>query len=301
MKENPLSIFASGIGYLAEALCRRSTSGSIIGATSSGVFIMGEQQRVLFLAFQNTPGPWTVVFSTPPSGLIHAAPGMQVTFSRGSISIDDIQRNIDLSLADTWQTPAHPDTILPVHDIRLNLQKTVSAYMSIKEPDGLAPLLPFAVSTAPDNEITDPLRPAWNTIRNIRAALETRNGSRFLDSIQPLIGQGRGLTPAGDDCITGILLGLERSTSGIFPHQEFDRIKQDIITYAFQHTTALSASQIEAASEGSADNRLLTALDGLLTGNTLPDDCARLLGEYGHSSGGDALLGFSIAQLLPLV
>jgi len=299
MKEFPLSIFASVIGYRAEDLCHRSTSGSIIGATSSGVFIMGKQQRVLFLATQNTPGPWTVVFTTPPPGLDLAVPGMPVSFPDGSIRIDDIHLNINLSIAQIWQTPPISDSILPLSDILINIKNTVSVYLSIKEPDGLAPLLPILLSASPEDNVSDPLRSTWNAIKNIRMALKTRDADQFLDAIQPLIGQGRGLTPAGDDCITGILLGLVRSRSSLFSARELDQIKQAIITDAFQHTTSLSASQIEAAAEGSADMRLLTALDGSMAGHTSPDECARLLREYGHSSGGDALVGFSIAVLIP--
>lgn len=301
MKKPPHSAFASVIGYRAEELCRRSASGTIIGATSSGVFILGKDQLVLFLSFPNIPGPWTIIFSTPPSGLQTAAPGMKVIFLDGIIQIEEISLSINLSIADIWQTPPRPNSILPQENIINNLQKATTDYLAAKEPDGLTPLLPVLLSTNTEFTLGNTQRSAWELLQKIQSALQARNCDGLLQSLSPLFGQGRGLTPAGDDCITGLLLGLIRSSINLFSHQDMDQMKNGITKLAFERTTALSASQIEAAAEGSADMRIITALDGLLTGNVQSEECAMLLGDYGHSSGGDILVGFTLALINPVI
>ena len=52
---------------------------------------------------------------------------------------------------------------------------------------------------------------------------------------------------------------------------------------------------IACALEGQADERLISALDGILRGSLNARECAKRLTDYGSSSGGDTLLGMAMA------
>ncbi|HWQ46946.1 MAG TPA: DUF2877 domain-containing protein [Longilinea sp.] len=220
---------------------------------------------------------------------------MKATFSEESIRIEEADLLIDLSIAAIWLTPAIPQPVFSRKSVIANLQATVNSYLAIKEPDGLAVLLPHLQGYSKKPALDETLQPVWEKIQKIRTALQQGEVKTLVKAFSALLGQGRGLTPAGDDCITGVLLGLIRSSSQIFTPLEIYYLKETILSEAFQRTTALSACQIEAAAEGSADLRLINALDGILTGSPESTACAIQLSDYGHSSGGDALVGFVAA------
>jgi len=110
-----------------------------------------------------------------------------------------------------------------------------------------------------------------------------------------MLGQGTGLTPAGDDVILGCLLALSRWGHILSPYLDLQALQQPLISQAYRQTTLLSANLIECAASGQADERLLLALDGIFTGQPSTEQCAALLLGWGNSSGCDALVGMGIA------
>jgi len=68
-----------------------------------------------------------------------------------------------------------------------------------------------------------------------------------------------------------------------------------IVAAAYEKTTTLSANLIECASQGLANERLINALDWLVTGVALEPDIVPHLLEWGHSSGVDTFAGMAIA------
>jgi len=117
----------------------------------------------------------------------------------------------------------------------------------------------------------------------------------LLPALLSMLGQGTGLTPAGDDVILGCLLALSRWGQILSPNLDFQALQQPLISQAYRQTTLLSANLIECAASGQADERLLLALDGIFTGQPSTEQCAALLLGWGNSSGCDALVGMGIA------
>jgi hypothetical protein len=91
------------------------------------------------------------------------------------------------------------------------------------------------------------------------------------------------------------LLTLHRWGKNLLPGIELQEFNRSVVQTARQKTTALSANLIECAANGDANERLIQAFDGIMTGVPGPEKCARLLLSWGNSSGGDALTGMVLA------
>ncbi len=127
--------------------------------------------------------------------------------------------------------------------------------------------------------------------------LKTGDLDGILAALTPLLGLGAGLTPAGDDMLLGLLLAYHRWGSALRPSFDVAKLSDLLNRAASQKTTLLSANLIACASQGQADERLISALDGMLTGDPAPEQCARSLSGWGSSSGCDALVGMALAIL----
>jgi hypothetical protein len=108
------------------------------------------------------------------------------------------------------------------------------------------------------------------------------------------LGRGPGLTPAGDDLVLGFLLALNRWGDRLHSYLPQEQINRALVEAAHQSTTALSASLIGCAAHGLADERLVLALDGLVSGNLAEDLIVDHLLGWGHTSGAAALQGMGL-------
>jgi hypothetical protein len=120
----------------------------------------------------------------------------------------------------------------------------------------------------------------------------------LLQNLLPLLGKGTGLTPAGDDVILGCLLALSRWGQVFSTSLDIRELGKSLIEQAYHRTTLLSANLIECAAGGQADERLVQALDGIITGQLSAEYCADLLLGWGHSSGLAALSGMGVTFML---
>ncbi len=92
----------------------------------------------------------------------------------------------------------------------------------------------------------------------------------------------------------GFLLALQRWGYALASELEVEELTRQLLPLAYQKTTTLSANLIECASLGQADERLLLALDGIMTPNPDPPTCAAALAAWGNTSGHDALVGMAL-------
>lgn len=112
-----------------------------------------------------------------------------------------------------------------------------------------------------------------------------------LPDVAAHVGLGPGLTPAGDDLLCGLLLGL-RATAG-----EAHGIPEEVGAAAHR-TTALSATLLRQAALGYAVPpvvELLSSWHGAPADLTLP---TRRVAAVGHTSGRALLLGLTVALLI---
>jgi Protein of unknown function (DUF2877) len=114
-------------------------------------------------------------------------------------------------------------------------------------------------------------------------------GSRY-DEVDPpaLLGRGTGLTPDGDDVLSGALVAGHATR-----HPALARWRRDTVrALATRRTTAVSVGMLHSALDGWAAPQLADAVEALCAGDPADADAAvsRLL-AVGHSSGRHLLDG----------
>lgn len=105
-----------------------------------------------------------------------------------------------------------------------------------------------------------------------------------------LIGYGPGLTPSGDDIVTGMLAVLH--TTDLFTRLPSFLPPADQLA---QLTTSVSCSYLNSAIRGEFSTPVLKVIRHLQSGRSPQPAIGRLL-SVGHTSGADILLGIAIAQ-----
>lgn len=120
--------------------------------------------------------------------------------------------------------------------------------------------------------------------------------SRLTGPARSLVGLGPGLTPAGDDVLCGLLLGLRASGRS----HGLARLEQAVLPL-LTRTTALSATLLRQAAQGYAVPPLADLLHAWHRGASVQDLAAagRRVADIGHTSGPALLLGLTAALTSP--
>ena len=129
----------------------------------------------------------------------------------------------------------------------------------------------------------------YQAIADVQQALAQQNMAELATAVAQLAGLGPGLTPAGDDFLLGLLLGLWATR----PEAEVVKLGELVLETAVSRTTQLSATWLKAAAQGEATMAWHRLVDALLAGNGYQLPLNRIL-DTGATSGIAALLGFMV-------
>lgn len=147
-------------------------------------------------------------------------------------------------------------------------------------------------SALPDASLL--VQKAWSSTRRLMQAIAQQQLEPAVRAAETLIGLGPGLTPAGDDLLTGLIAAavLLSETLGIRPdfYQQFGT---SVLKRAQDRTTLLSANWIEYATRGEVSQPLGCLLQALVV-PAQPQRLEALAGEVlasGATSGADLLAG----------
>lgn len=284
----------SAVGHLAFNQLSQTSAGRIIGSTSRGFFILSAAQRVIFVSYEAERGPLTVNLADPPQQPLPVTIGQEVQLEPDEIIIPDLGSHLLIEHNLRWSPPIPPGQSAPLDAVDRVLRQIVRVVMEKKRGSGFVPLLAFIFDLPARPTVPISLQPSITNVIILKQQLLARPFTESLGQIKDFMGLGRGLTPSGDDLICGLLLVLNRLPEKPVFQPQLAEFNEQVVELAFSKTTSLSASLIEAASMGSADERLIRAFDGLLTGELSPEDILTSLEAYGSSSGIDALAGASI-------
>jgi hypothetical protein len=286
------------IGILAREALQTAPSGTVWGVTGRGAFLRLETGWVIFLSNEPYRGPLTLNVNCSQADLARLAHGMSMICSDPAthrLQIPAACLELDCANAVFWSAPpTRPQAALSAPAQRAYFQTLASLVLagSSSESTLLGRVLAATLGQPPQAypaEIAalEPLLQAWR-LGQVPATLP----------ISPLLGLGPGLTPSGDDLALGLLLALNRWPAAAAP--AVDDLNRAVIEAAGRRTHALSHSLLRAAAQGQADERLVLALDGLLTGELEVTAGAGALRAWGSHSGSDALAGMALA-LIPAI
>lgn len=304
------NLLITHLGYMAERVINRISNGSVFGKSKRGIFIQPPDDLTIYISFENFRGPLTLNLSGSSVLLDQIKPGNPVVLKKSEFLFPDTGLRISLEQAEIWQQNRNHLKSRLHQD---QLENVVSQAKKISGNESLFPLLEMVISgdpaPLPDHPgLTERFFKVLDAMRGLSPgpSVETRD---ILNALTGLLGAGPGLTPLGDDFILGVLLTQNRwrhlispnlaqfkkgdSTSR--PYKTLNHQNQIILENAREKTTRLSYSLLTCAVEGSADERILKILDGLIAGEEIQDqDLTRLL-NWGSSSGIAVLAGMIFA------
>ncbi len=286
-------MIAATIGQVASSLLAHDQQAAVMGVTSRGVFLRLPSGWVIFISTQLTPGPLTINVPSDHEQLHSLAIGHRAFLSPEMIFFPGEDFSISITPAHVWIPPAPPQRVISPTRRRQRLASVLRAVLAKRRKGGWIALLAYLAGDGRAAGMDGSALIA--RLKNLQGALAAGQVSAIAAALEPFLGCGPGLTPSGDDLILGLLLALNR-WGEILPLQ-IDRrgLNAIIIEQARRKTTTLSANLIECASRGLADQRLMIALDALVTGTPGAAAAVECLLDWGSSSGLDALVGMASA------
>ncbi|MBL7163969.1 MAG: DUF2877 domain-containing protein [Anaerolineales bacterium] len=287
-KSLPEQIAASTTGTIAQQTLSIGKTATVMGNTSRGIFIKTEPKWVLFVSYEDYRGPMTVNLKGDITPLRNLTNGGLVRITPGQISIPKADLMISTADAAVWQ-PQPPATGAYRAAECFARMKTFAwdAYQH-KKGSGLSGLLPYPLDMPCESNKTGPV--AQDFQKDI-LSINISDLPSTTENINKILGRGAGLTPSGDDFLIGLLLTLNRWEDVLRLDSDLGTFNEQIVQSAYNKTTTLGANLIECAAHGLADERLINALDYLITGAGKQERILNELLSWGNSSGIDALVG----------
>ena len=288
---NKLNITISTIGTVAREELERAGQASVIGRTSRGLYLHLASDWVVFLSFGPYRGPLTLNLHGNPETFADLGIGTEVYCSDGFISFPSKHLTLPLAQAASWQAAEPAGKALSSDLLQAGLLSVLHLAAQGYPDRRLVALLHGMISGQPALEPSDPV--FYPPLRRLQAACQEGPADAIVSALEGLLGLGPGLTPSGDDLVMGFLLAMSRWSQRA-SSQEAAFYSQQLLPSLHRLTGHLSASLITCAGRGQADERLIQALDGLVTGSLEAEACVRALSTWGSSSGFDALAGMVI-------
>jgi hypothetical protein len=280
------------LGSIARELLVLEQAASVIGLASRGIYLRLESNWVLFISYEEYPGPLTLNIGEVARQKFIVQPSTTAIVNSQGILFPDSGLKLSMGRARTWLAPVPGTVVSKIDHCRARLADVADRLIANGKTSVYGMALPALFN--PVKDVIEDDR-SVNLMANIRDALRQGDPLATADALLVFCGQGVGLTPSGDDLIAGFALALNRWGFALAPGFGMEALNREIIKAVYRKTTTLSANLIECAARGQADERMLSALDGIITGEPAPEMCAAYLAEWGHSSGMDALAGMALA------
>jgi hypothetical protein len=287
-----LKIFQiKNIGHLSNRLLNGRLNCTVWGNTSKGIFLKIHPEGLIFLSYEGYRGPFTLnVPSSLANQLQELKPGTQVSFGPDRILYFDHQ-DLGISLGDTvpWQPEAFQSTE-GKKELAGNLA-ILAGWLKSNTPPGSFGSICSTFSTDGESRHFDPAS-LEGKLRDIYIATRTTDYTAFIRPVSEVIGLGSGLTPSGDDFLTGMSLCVSRYNlviEGLNGYSSWFELLKPMMK---EKTTVLSSDLYSASFLGSADERLIKAFDSIIQNRMVEKEIIPSIAGWGSSSGFDALSGF---------
>jgi len=279
------------VGAAAADVINSKSAGSVLGVTSRGAFLR-VQDRIIYLTSANYHSPFNLTLAGGDQRFERLEPGDGFTIDDGCLRFSARQVIVHTDTAEVWEPPL-PVPILTTNTDQLQRSTCIAARLNEINPGK-----GFLFLSQPREMVsTDDKLRIHDAAVEILCAYKAKDQLRFIAAAGVLVGTGGGLTPSGDDFLTGFLLyhfrrALSMGESGDFLGEWCDEVTR----LAFQKTTTISANRLMFTKRGWSEDIFLTLIDHLFS-PAVPfgDDLIQLLMEIGHSSGVDTFMGIYYA------
>jgi hypothetical protein len=252
---------AAHIGRAARDVLRAGTTLALRAAFSRAAHAVASGGELLVLAGDEVAAPWVVgVPGLPWAALAREPQARLVVCSDHPTRLTLAGLTIDLASARLWNSPC-PRHVTPPTMLRAALDAAALPRVA----PGLA-----ACDAAP-------------LVAELARALSAGAATAVTAAAAPLVGLGRGLTPAGDDLVSGVLGVMALAGRPCHAPPLAGR------------TTLPGATQIAHAATGGLAEPLHVVIVALLAGEQPPAEALRRTLALGHSSGADLLAGAHLA------
>lgn len=285
-------VVVTKIGKPAREALARTRQASVIGITSRGLFLRLSCGSVIFLSFEPYCGPLTLNLRAEPGVFHDLEIGSMIDISPGGIVFPHIGLSLAIPGSEPWQAAAPPGDNLSPDALRAHVLSISRLAILNPSASQLVAMLPVVLGVQEKPNLPAP--DYFNELTRLQAAFRAGQAAAIAEALGAFLGKGMGLTPSGDDLVIGFLLAANRWGERLFPAIAIAALNQDIPAQAVRATSALSISMIECAALGQADERLILALDGAVTGSPDAVACLASLAGWGSSSGLDAWAGMAL-------
>jgi hypothetical protein len=285
----------SFIGQLAFEALELNPAGEVMGITTKGIFL-SSGDRVLFI----TDAPYKSPFNIYVNQFEIFAAQMKIrdafiyNSTLSEIMFPRQQMRLEFRSPEIWspEGPVEITTSLPERKMRLN----VILDDFLKREPGKGWLFLHSVNQAGISLDNLQERISLNS-EKFTICFTARDLEGCLAAAGKLVGLGGGLTPSGDDWLTGFLLyQVRREQSQGLKDPFLKDLCERVITLAFDKTTMISASRLIAAARGMAEQPFISLIDYLFDQNAkVVLNLIDILFNFGHSSGVDTCMGIAAA------
>jgi len=293
MIEENITIIKTTFGKFAYEWLLQSNQVVVWGNTSSGLFLLVQGNRIIFLTKNDYFGPVNVILQNQIPIQWKNEDEVQVIHSDGEFILTNNKQQIKLNIKNIWKTPQKPAGFISEIEQKNRMTQAANQLSLLKNGQGYAPLLlPFVSDNLYLETDNTWLFSSWNTIKLLKISMIQKDSESILSLASLLVGSGRGLTPSGDDLLTGLTFMRRRW----FPEVNWMTEVEDQLLATFKEkTTSVSSTLFECALQGEADARIQEMADVLMTSDIPFQQQAMKLSRWGNSSGADVFLGILLA------
>jgi hypothetical protein len=292
------AISASSLGAAAWCVAKSECAARVVGVTSRGLFLLAPPQRIIFVSFERYRSPLTINLDRSCDRLRTIDVAAVAQFFDTRLIFPSIDFSISFSEEMVWRCPLPELASRPHAEQRQTAQAIARRVLMQRGDVGLAALLPILLDWPAVPALSAEQSALLEQLLALRRAVQAGDNAALLAGLTASLGQGRGLTPSGDDVVIGLLLMLARSlrvNSRADGENMLKHVTAQLVTEAYQKTTSISANLIECAADGQGDERLIAVADGIATGTTSITQCVEDVLGWGSSSGIEALVGMAVA------
>ncbi len=226
-------------GVLAQEFCRRGNAAWVDAVFDRSFYLVSGATFVCVGTPAIGNGPLTLIADLESGRLSALSPGRPAAISERHIAIgDDLRLNLDR--CEPWQPPPWP-AVTPAASL---IEGAVARrFAGEAPPEGLAGAV---AGTGPLARIAAPRLALFESWLSEALGCDDALASAAREAVSPLIGLGPGLTPSGDDFLSGALALLD----ALGERDVHAAMARAIVAAAPALTSPLSACLLRAARAG---------------------------------------------------